>query len=67
MFKVGDMIAGLDDGYLNANENMKKAEVIYKNGYPATMGIRILEHTNEKCIGLEVEIEDRDTMFKLIE
>ena len=43
MFKVGEMIAGLDNGYLNANENMKKAEVIYKRGYPAMMGIKILE------------------------
>lgn len=66
MFKVGDMIKGLNNGYLWSCEDMLRAEVIYKNGYPATMGIRILKHVNPALIGKEMEVEDRESMFELI-
>lgn len=67
MFKVGDMIAGLKNGYNCAGEGMLKAEVVYTRGYPVTMGIRVLDHIDKTDIGAEVEVENRDSYFKLLD
>jgi len=33
----------------------------------ATMGIEILEHKNPECVGVKAEVEDRETMFVLLQ
>ena len=67
MFEVGALLKGKENnGYASANEDMKKAEVIYARGYPVTMGIRILEHANSSCIGKWMEVENRESYFELL-
>ena len=67
MFKQGDIVAGIDgNGYMTAGKGMTRGEVVYTRGYPVTMGVRVLEHTDPTEIGRGVEVENRSTMFKLV-
>lgn len=60
-FKSGDIIENLyhKDNHGVISQNMKTAKVIYMNGYPVTMGIKILEHEEELLVGVCIEVESR--------
>jgi len=70
LFRTGDYIKGVNNGYSITNQYMRCAIVLngdIKKDYHVMMSIRVIDHDDERYIGEEFKVENDDNLFCLID